>query len=137
VDGRRKGSAGMTLVRFARLFRDLGAKSALNLDGGGSSTMVVGGKIVNRPSDGTERAVSSAILVLPGRDRGEHIRPFRSGGGGSSKPSALLPGVSVPGPSMLDPASTGGLLDAMARGLFGGRLPPKLRPTLQAFRASG
>ena len=37
----------------------------MNLDGGGSTTMVVGGQLVNRPSDGTERAVSDALVVLP------------------------------------------------------------------------
>ncbi|MGZ8593905.1 MAG: phosphodiester glycosidase family protein [Actinomycetota bacterium] len=45
--------------------------TALNLDGGGSSTMVVQGKVANRPSDGHERAISNAILVLPGADPGE------------------------------------------------------------------
>ncbi|MGH2723758.1 MAG: phosphodiester glycosidase family protein [Actinomycetota bacterium] len=134
VDGRRKGSKGMKLVRFARLFRDMGAKSALNLDGGGSSTMVVAGKIVNVPSDGSERAVSSAILVLAGKDKGEKI----GGPGSSGDTSVAATSVpATPGPSLLDPASTGGLLDAMARGLFGGRLPPELLPALRAFRSSG
>ena len=42
----------------------LDLRDALNLDGGGSTTMVVQGKIVNRPSDaGGPRAVSDAILV--------------------------------------------------------------------------
>ena len=39
--------------------RALGAREALNLDGGGSTTMVVEGDVVNRPSDGSERAVSA------------------------------------------------------------------------------
>jgi exopolysaccharide biosynthesis protein len=56
---------------FARIMRDLGAVDALNLDGGGSSTMVVQGEVVNRPSDGRERSISSAILILPGPDPGE------------------------------------------------------------------
>lgn len=73
VDGRQPGySRGMTPLRFAKLFRSLGATYALNLDGGGSTTMVVnrGGvhRIVNRPSDGSERPVSSALLLLPGPD---------------------------------------------------------------------
>jgi exopolysaccharide biosynthesis protein len=45
--------------------RALGARNALNLDGGGSSAMVVDGRLVNRPSDGAERAVSDAIVVSP------------------------------------------------------------------------
>lgn len=66
VDGRRSGwSIGMPLVAFARLMRRAGASSALNMDGGGSSTMVVEGEVVNRPSLGYERAVPSAFLVLP------------------------------------------------------------------------
>ena len=51
--------------------QDLGAISAMNLDGGGSSTMWVEGDVVNRPSDGHERRVTTAVLVLPGPDPGE------------------------------------------------------------------
>jgi len=52
VDGRQPGySDGMTLAEAADLMRSLGAVEALNLDGGGSSTFVVGGKVVNQPSD--------------------------------------------------------------------------------------
>lgn len=67
VDGRRRGwSAGVTLVEAARVMRYLGATDALNLDGGGSTTMTVGRKPANRPSDpGGERAVSDALLALP------------------------------------------------------------------------
>ena len=72
IDGRQaRWSRGVTLVRFANIMRDLGAVSALNLDGGGSSVMVVDGNVVNRPSDGRERALSNAIVVLPGADPGE------------------------------------------------------------------
>jgi hypothetical protein len=67
VDGRRPGwSAGVTLREAARLMRSLGARDALNLDGGGSTAMAVRGRTVNRPSDaGGERPVSDALLVLP------------------------------------------------------------------------
>jgi hypothetical protein len=67
VDGRRPGwSAGMTLFEAARLMRSLGARDALNLDGGGSSAMTVRGEVVNRPSDhGGERAVSDGVYALP------------------------------------------------------------------------
>jgi exopolysaccharide biosynthesis protein len=67
VDGRRPGwSVGMTLPEAARLMRSLGATDALNLDGGGSTTMVVRGQVVNRPSDRVgERAVSNALYVTP------------------------------------------------------------------------
>jgi hypothetical protein len=67
VDGRRPGwSAGMTLPEAARLMRSLGAREALNLDGGGSTTMTVRGEVVNRPSDrGGERPVSDGVYALP------------------------------------------------------------------------
>jgi Phosphodiester glycosidase len=67
VDGRRPGwSVGMTLPEAARLMRRLGARDALNLDGGGSSTMVVRGEVVNRPSDRVgERPVSNGLFVAP------------------------------------------------------------------------
>jgi exopolysaccharide biosynthesis protein len=69
VDGRRSGwSIGIQLVAFARLMRRVGASSALNLDGGGSSTMVVEGEVVNRPSLGYPRAVPSMFLVLGATD---------------------------------------------------------------------
>ena len=67
VDGRRAGwSAGVTLPEAARVMRALGARDALNLDGGGSTSMTVRGRVVSRPSDPTgERAVSDALVVLP------------------------------------------------------------------------
>jgi exopolysaccharide biosynthesis protein len=67
VDGRHPGwSVGMTLPEAARLMRSLGARDALNLDGGGSTTMTVRGQVVNRPSDGGgERPVSNALYVTP------------------------------------------------------------------------
>jgi hypothetical protein len=66
VDGRRPGwSAGVTLLEAARLMQALGARDALNLDGGGSSAMTVRGRVVSRPSDPSgERPVSDALVVL-------------------------------------------------------------------------
>ncbi len=66
VDGRQKESVGMNLNELAALLLELGATDAMNLDGGGSTTMFAGGKIVNKPSDKDgERRVSDAILVFP------------------------------------------------------------------------
>jgi hypothetical protein len=67
VDGRQAGySVGMNLNELAAFLLELGAVDALNLDGGGSTTMFLDGKIVNRPSDKEgERSVSDAILVFP------------------------------------------------------------------------
>ncbi len=66
VDGRQPGiSVGMSLQALAELLLEFGAVDAINLDGGGSTTMVVHNKIVNKPSDQTgERPVSDAILVF-------------------------------------------------------------------------
>ncbi|MBP6823439.1 MAG: phosphodiester glycosidase family protein [Acidobacteria bacterium] len=66
VDGRQKLSVGMTLDELAGLMLELGCVEAMNLDGGGSTAMVVKNKIVNSPSDATgERAVSDALLIFP------------------------------------------------------------------------
>lgn len=72
IDGRRpRWSRGATLGELRTILRDLGAVDALNLDGGGSSEMVVEGRVVNRPSDGRERRITNAVLILPGADPGE------------------------------------------------------------------
>lgn len=64
VDGRQPGhSDGMTLPELTDLLLELGAADALNLDGGGSSALVLRGELVNRPSDPEERAVANALLV--------------------------------------------------------------------------
>ena len=67
VDGRQPGeSIGMSLTMLADLLLEFGAVEAINLDGGGSTTMVIKDKLVNKPSDAAgERPVSDAILVYP------------------------------------------------------------------------
>ncbi len=65
VDGRQESSSGMSLVEFAKLMQSVGVYEGLNLDGGGSTTMVVGDSVVNHPSDMEgERTVGNAILVI-------------------------------------------------------------------------
>ncbi|MEU7897358.1 phosphodiester glycosidase family protein [Nonomuraea sp. NPDC049152] len=75
VDGRDpKHSVGATRLEMAQLMKDLGAVDAVNMDGGGSTTMVVRDRIVNQPSDpvstavphGQQRPVADAIFVAPG-----------------------------------------------------------------------
>jgi hypothetical protein len=64
-DGRSESSRGMTGVELGNFCRyTLGATWALNLDGGGSSTMVVNGTVVNSPSDGSERAVCNGLMMV-------------------------------------------------------------------------
>jgi Phosphodiester glycosidase len=150
VDGRQpKYSVGMTLVEFATEFVRLGAVLAMNLDGGGSTTMVVNGRVINRPAttDGAERGVSTAVLVLPGADPGESLigasgESAGVGPAGQSADGSLLDALTKPfvSPVARDPGSTGGMLDALARGLLGGPsapLPPKAARVLQLFRTSG
>jgi exopolysaccharide biosynthesis protein len=67
VDGRQAASQGMTLLELALFLRELGAVDAMNLDGGGSSEMIVKGRIVNKPSDGKERRVGNALAVVPAK----------------------------------------------------------------------
>jgi exopolysaccharide biosynthesis protein len=67
VDGRSENSGGMTLVELADMMRHLGAWQAMNFDGGGSTTMVIDGNVVNHPSDKEgERTVGNALLVVSG-----------------------------------------------------------------------
>ncbi|MDQ6920097.1 MAG: phosphodiester glycosidase family protein [Candidatus Dormibacteraeota bacterium] len=67
VDGRAPGySVGMSFSEESAVMHTLGAVGAINLDGGGSTTMVVNGQLLGRPSDTTgERPVGDAILVIP------------------------------------------------------------------------
>jgi len=65
VDGRSTGySRGVTMTEFARIFVDLGATVAYNLDGGGSTTMVLNGALVNNPlGKGQERGTSDILYI--------------------------------------------------------------------------
>ncbi|HEY9226307.1 MAG TPA: phosphodiester glycosidase family protein [Gemmatimonadaceae bacterium] len=65
VDGRQAKSVGMTLDELAKVMRALGAWNAMNFDGGGSTTMVIGGAVVNSPSDtGGARDVGNALVLV-------------------------------------------------------------------------
>lgn len=66
ADGRSTSSLGLTIVETGAVAQSLGMRNALNLDGGGSTTMVIGGQVTNQPSDATgERPVGDSLLVLP------------------------------------------------------------------------
>jgi hypothetical protein len=63
VDGRQPGySSGLTNAELARTMVRLGAVRAMAFDGGGSTTLAFDGAVLNRPSDGRERAVGSALV---------------------------------------------------------------------------
>lgn len=85
VDGRQRDSGGVTLTALGRLMHRLGAHEALNLDGGGSSTLLAAltGEtaltVENSPSDGRQRPVPNGlVLTVPagsGRAAGYRIEP--------------------------------------------------------------
>lgn len=129
ADGRTRASRGLTLRELAQFLDDRGAELAMNLDGGGSSTLVVRGEVRNRPSDGRERPVSSALVILAGPDPGEaHIRRPAPA---PAAPRLLAETAPLPASSELaalhelraqlagspatDPGSTAGLLDHLTR----------------------
>jgi uncharacterized membrane protein (UPF0136 family) len=66
VDGRQPGySMGMTLPKLAAYMLEWNVYQGVNLDGGGSTTMVVNGAVVNMPSDANgERPVANALMVV-------------------------------------------------------------------------
>jgi 3',5'-cyclic AMP phosphodiesterase CpdA/exopolysaccharide biosynthesis protein len=90
VDGRQAHARGMSLTELGEFMHGLGAHEALNVDGGGSSTMVVREPatvdhgVVNSPSDGEERLVANGLAVFAGEGSGE-LAGFR-----------LLPGAGSP-----------------------------------------
>jgi hypothetical protein len=72
VDGRQSISGGISLPDLAALMIKLGATNAINLDGGGSTTLSIRGLVINSVSEGEERPVADALLVFatpqPGAD---------------------------------------------------------------------
>lgn len=124
VDGRQPGySTGVRLDELGELMRDRGAVTAINLDGGGSSTLVArlpGDDAVsqlNRGSDGFERSVSNSLLVF------------------SSAPTGPLAIVNVvpPQASLL----VGGGLDYVARGQDAAYNPVAIDPAAVSWSVEG
>ncbi|MEV5960870.1 phosphodiester glycosidase family protein [Kribbella sp. NPDC051952] len=82
VDGRATGSRGLSLKEMGQLMIGLGADDALNLDGGGSSTMLARSpgeaapQVVNDPSDGGERLIPNGVGLLPVKGSGK-LKGFR------------------------------------------------------------
>lgn len=69
IDGRWTHSVGTTMSETAAVAHALGLVDSVNLDGGGSATMVADGHLVSRPSGGSERAVGDALVYVD--------KPFR------------------------------------------------------------
>ncbi|MFF5201899.1 phosphodiester glycosidase family protein [Micromonospora parva] len=76
VDGRQVDSRGVTQTEMGRMMAELGAHHALNLDGGGSSTLLArepgapAVQVENGPSDGTERAVPNGLAIYAPKGSG-------------------------------------------------------------------
>ncbi|MEU9848240.1 phosphodiester glycosidase family protein [Streptomyces sp. NPDC047985] len=101
VDGRQADSGGVTLTELGRMMRRAGSYSALNLDGGGSSTLVAREpgsdalRVENSPSDGSERTVPNG-LALTAPDGSGRLQGFWV--------QTRTPAASAPG---LDPVEGG------------------------------
>jgi len=66
IDGRRNGwSNGVTLEEAQSKLLEFNVRDAYNLDGGGSSTFYYNGKVLNKPSGGSERKVTTNIVIKP------------------------------------------------------------------------
>jgi hypothetical protein len=75
VDGRRSGwSVGLTLEELVTVMRRLGAVDALNLDGGGSTTMTVAGRVRNRPSESNRQVADGLFVHAPLPPSARNIR---------------------------------------------------------------
>ncbi|MFE5538631.1 phosphodiester glycosidase family protein [Streptomyces sp. NPDC056492] len=100
VDGRQRDSGGLTLTALGALMHRLGSYEALNLDGGGSTTLLAGASgatalaLENSPSDGRLRPVANGlVLTAPagsGRTAGYRIE---SVGATAGEPTRVFPGL--------------------------------------------
>lgn len=110
VDGRQTDSVGVTIAELGEMMRELGAHNALNLDGGGSSTMLARQPgqadltLVNNPSDGEERSVPNGLAIsvpagsgeLVGYTVGTAMTPDDAPGDGpmpGGRPDRVFPGL--------------------------------------------
>jgi putative cell wall-binding protein len=121
VDGRQAGhSAGMTMLELAEFMLRLGAVEAIALDGGGSSTIVVDGRVTNRPSDGRPRLLSNGLFLFHD-DPLDHTE--RLAGSGREATAAAIALDSYPeGADEALIAAGGDYPDALAGGPLASRL---------------
>lgn len=89
IDGRQKLSDGASMDELARVMQRLGCMEAINLDGGGSTTLNIFGMLMNRPSDGKEREVANAIAFYGTKP------PKEAGVFAVSGPSAVASGTTT------------------------------------------
>jgi hypothetical protein len=138
VDGRSETARGMYLHELARWFVAQGAERVMTFDGGGAAEMWVRGEVVNAPSDGRERPVVNALLLLPRGDAGDPAPAVA----GSSFGSAVAPVMTASDAvaeqafedSAADAGSLGGLADFLER--RGADLPPWMEEIAADLRAN-
>jgi hypothetical protein len=107
VDGRTTTSAGMYGTELAELMSELGAWQAFNLDGGGSTEMWIKGRgTVNRPSDGSSRAVANHWGIFTGNaGPGAHCMPAPPAGDAGAETEGGASGDAGAGSDGRDPAA--------------------------------
>lgn len=76
VDGRQAISGGCSLQELAGIMQRLGCVDAMNLDGGGSSTLALGEMVLNRPSGGSERPISNSILFFQQKPIASEVQSY-------------------------------------------------------------
>lgn len=104
VDGRQPGySIGIDLFQAAQIMIEFGCVTAIDIGGGGDTTMVIDEKVVNRPSDGQERKVGDRILMTIT----DYVPPSNPPpeGGTMDQYQVLIAVRPRPGPSMSTPSS--------------------------------
>jgi uncharacterized protein YigE (DUF2233 family) len=90
-----------TMWDLAKFLRDMGAVEALNLDGGGSTTMVVDGKAVTRGAKNSQRRVASSIVLVDERIASQNYRPFN----GAYKPQSDISDFLMPAKDVMSSLS--------------------------------
>lgn len=99
VDGRQDSSGGLTLTDFGQLMADIGAADAVNLDGGGSSTLLArhagdtATSLVHNPSDGYERSIPNGIGLFSAAGSGAVAGYRVHTAQGASETDRLFPGL--------------------------------------------
>lgn len=130
IDGRQTLSSGATLAETARIMLRYGCVEAVNLDGGGSTTLNLFGLTLNRPSGGQERAIANGILFFgkshPPAEKPIEIRaPEKMTMDRAVTLRAIRNGVALPNSSVIWHATGAGWIDQ------GGLLRPTGTGTVQ------
>lgn len=124
VDGRAEKISGMYLHELAKFFVNQGAERAMTFDGGGAAEMWIKGEIVNTPSDGRERPLVNALLLLPQAEDADlsQVQPYGQPSLATHSVTSRTLAAQTFDAAAADPGSLGGLMDFLDR--RGVDLPP-------------